>query len=407
MNACGSTVSLYEVISMSAFAPFSASPEKAASSPVSVTQAVKPRGVGSASVLRLLTFRHVLCCPAILRLLCVTLAPGATEAAVSIATASGAEMKPAPVTVGTIPALVMSSWPVGLDDFWQVLSLPHSSSDCGVTTNRPSGPMNAALGGCCATVVEPPATRYSAVKVNWSLPPSFWARSPTDATLFAACLTWPSTPQPSIVAAAATATNAKFRGVMPTNVRAPRCPYNELSGLRHRLVLRPMEVTIRRACPADVRDIQRLIELYADDRILLRKAPVALYEDVQEFWVAERTDDGAVVGCGALHVMWEDLAEVRTVAVDTACRGHKIGHRIVSELLAVARELGVARVFVLTFQTSFFASFGFRQIDGTPVSPAVYEELLRSYDEGVAEFLDLERVKPNTLGNTRMLLHLR
>jgi amino-acid N-acetyltransferase len=168
-----------------------------------------------------------------------------------------------------------------------------------------------------------------------------------------------------------------------------------------------VDVIIRRARARDVREIQRLIEAYADDRILLIKAPVALYEDVPEFWVAERTSDGAVVGCGAVHVMWEDLAEVRTVAVDPSCRGQKIGHRIVSELLAVARELGVARVFVLTFQTQFFGSFGFEPIDGTPVSPAVYEELLRSYDEGVAEFLDLERVKPNTLGNTRMLLHLR
>jgi len=168
-----------------------------------------------------------------------------------------------------------------------------------------------------------------------------------------------------------------------------------------------MDVTIRRARTRDVRGIQRLVEAYSDDRILLTKAPVALYEDVPEFWVAERTDDGRIVGCGALHVMWEDLAEVRTVAVDPVCRGHKIGHRIVSELLSAARELGVARVFVLTFETRFFGSFGFQSIDGTPVSHEVYEELLRSYDEGVAEFLDLERVKPNTLGNTRMLLHLR
>ncbi|MGC9666739.1 amino-acid N-acetyltransferase [Planosporangium sp. 12N6] len=168
-----------------------------------------------------------------------------------------------------------------------------------------------------------------------------------------------------------------------------------------------MDVIIRRARTRDVREILRLIETYADDRILLSKAPVALYEDVPEFLVAERTTDGAVVGCGAVHVLWEDLAELRTIAVDPSCRGQKIGHRIVSELLTVARELGVARVFVLTFQTRFFGSFGFQPLDGTPVSPAVYEELLRSYDEGVAEFLDLERVKPNTLGNTRMLLHLR
>jgi amino-acid N-acetyltransferase len=167
-----------------------------------------------------------------------------------------------------------------------------------------------------------------------------------------------------------------------------------------------MEVAVRRARPGDVRGIRRLIDTYAAERWLLSKATVALYEDVQEFWVAERTGDGLIAGCGALHVMWEDLAEVRTIAVDPDCRGQKIGHRIVSELLTVARELGIRRVFVLTFETRFFASFGFVPIDGTPVTHAVYEELLRSYDEGVAEFLDLERVKPNTLGNTRMLLHL-
>jgi amino-acid N-acetyltransferase len=167
-----------------------------------------------------------------------------------------------------------------------------------------------------------------------------------------------------------------------------------------------MDVQIRRARASDVRAIRSLIDTYTADRRLLSKATVTLYEHVQEFWVAVRVDDDTVVGCGALHVMWEDLAEIRTVAVHPDCRGLKIGHRIVSDLLDVARGLGVARVFVLTFETSFFGSFGFVEIDGAPVPHAVYEQLLRSYDEGVAEFLDLERVKPNTLGNTRMLLHL-
>jgi amino-acid N-acetyltransferase len=140
------------------------------------------------------------------------------------------------------------------------------------------------------------------------------------------------------------------------------------------------------------------------DRRLLSKATVTLYEDVSEFWVAER--DGAVVGCGALHVMWEDLAEIRTLAVDPRLRRQRVGARIVVELLTEARRLGVRRVFVLTFEREFFARFGFAEIDGAPVPPAVYEQLLRSYDEGVAEFLELDRVKPNILGNTRMLLHL-
>ncbi len=167
-----------------------------------------------------------------------------------------------------------------------------------------------------------------------------------------------------------------------------------------------MDVHIRRARTADVRAIRDLVDTYTVDRRLLSKATVTLYESVQEFWVAATSDGDRVVGCGALHVMWEDLAEIRTVAVAQEFRGLKIGHRLVSELIGVARELGVARVFCLTFETRFFASFGFAPIDGAPVPHGVYEQLLRSYDEGVAEFLDLERVKPNTLGNTRMLLHL-
>ena len=167
-----------------------------------------------------------------------------------------------------------------------------------------------------------------------------------------------------------------------------------------------MDAVVRRARTADVRAIRRLVDTYSPDRRLLSKATVTLYEDVQEFRVASRVSDGEVVGCGALHVMWEDLAEIRTVAVDPAHRGQKIGHRIVAELLDQAREVGVRRVFVLTFETRFFTSFGFVEIDGAPVPHAVFEQLLRSYDEGVAEFLGLERVKPNTLGNTRMLLHL-
>ncbi len=162
----------------------------------------------------------------------------------------------------------------------------------------------------------------------------------------------------------------------------------------------------RRARTADVPAIRRLVDSYSPKGALLDKATVTLYEDIQEFWVAQRHADGAVVGCGAVHVMWEDLAEVRTVAVEPAALGHGVGHRIVEALLAVARELGVRRVFVLTFEVGFFARHGFEPIDGTPVSPDVYEELLRSYDEGVAEFLGLERVKPNTLGNTRMLTYL-
>ena len=167
-----------------------------------------------------------------------------------------------------------------------------------------------------------------------------------------------------------------------------------------------MDYLIRRARTPDVRAIAGLVNINVESRRLLGKATVTLYEDVQEFWVAERAVGGEVVGCGALHVMWEDLAEIRTVAVRPGLQGNGIGHRLVTALLGSAKEVGVRRVFVLTFATGFFARHGFEEIDGAPVSHEVYDELLRSYDEGVAEFLDLDRVKPNTLGNHRMLLHL-
>ncbi|MEU7045257.1 amino-acid N-acetyltransferase [Streptomyces varsoviensis] len=214
-------------------------------------------------------------------------------------------------------------------------------------------------------------------------------------------------------------------------------------------------VTVRRARTSDVPALRRLIDSYVPDGILLDKAMVTLYEDIQEFWVAERVVEAAeattaieaaeartaieaetaevarvgevgealevteareatgaeeapaeVIGCGALHVMWEDLAEVRTLAVDKSVKGLGVGHLVLDKLLETARWLGVRRIFCLTFEVDFFAKHGFVEIGETPVDGDVYSELLRSYDEGVAEFLGLERVKPNTLGNSRMLLHL-
>lgn len=159
----------------------------------------------------------------------------------------------------------------------------------------------------------------------------------------------------------------------------------------------------RRARTGDVAGIKALVDRYAG-RVLLAKDMVTLYEDVQEFWVVEQ--DSLIVGCGALHVLWQDLAEVRTVAVDPELAGRGVGHALVHALLCTARELGVRRVFVLTFEREFFSRHGFAEIDGTPVATEVYEQMRRSYDAGVAEFLDLAYVRPNTLGNARMLLQL-
>lgn len=160
-------------------------------------------------------------------------------------------------------------------------------------------------------------------------------------------------------------------------------------------------IEIRPAKTRDVRAVRDLVDLYTPDRRLLKKNTVTLYEDVQEFYVAHIDD--RVIGCGALHVMWEDLGEVRTIAIAPEFQGQGIGGQLLHALTDRARDLGLSRLFCLTFETQFFTKHGFVPIDDTPVDATIYSELLLSGDEGVAEFLDLERVKPNTLGNTRML----
>ncbi len=169
------------------------------------------------------------------------------------------------------------------------------------------------------------------------------------------------------------------------------------------------DLVVRRARTSDIRSIRELVRPHAESRVLVSKDAVTYYEAVQQFRVAELVQPGAdaqLVGCGALHVMWEDLAEIRTLAVSPDAKGRGVGSRLLEALMADARELGVQRLFCLTFEVDFFTRHGFEVIEGQAVEPEVYAELVRSYDEGVAEFLDLERVKPNTLGNTRMLLTL-
>jgi amino-acid N-acetyltransferase len=160
--------------------------------------------------------------------------------------------------------------------------------------------------------------------------------------------------------------------------------------------------TVRPARTSDVPAIQVLMEPLVQERILLGKDRVVLYEAVQEFRVAEDPDSN-LIGCGALHVMWEDLGEVRTLAVAQPWLHRGVGHAILEELEADAVALGLSRLFCLTFETAFFGSHGFAPIGDAIVAPDVFAQLALSPDLGVAEFLDLSRVKPNTLGNTRML----
>ena len=163
-----------------------------------------------------------------------------------------------------------------------------------------------------------------------------------------------------------------------------------------------MSFSVRPARTSDVPFIQRLVEPLVNQRILLGKDLVVLYEAVQEFRIAVDEND-TPIGCGALHVMWEDLAEVRTLAVSPEWLGQGVGYALLERIEADALTLGLRRLFCLTFEVEFFTRNGFSAISDEIVQPDVFQQLSLSPDEGVAEFLDLSRVKQNTLGNTRML----
>lgn len=166
-------------------------------------------------------------------------------------------------------------------------------------------------------------------------------------------------------------------------------------------------VRVRPARSSDVARIVELMEPLVQQRILLGKDLVELYAAVPQFLVAVDANND-VVGYGAIHVMWEHLGEVRTLGVSTEYRGAGVGSLLMTAIEDRAREYGLSQLFCLTFEVEFFGRHGFEPVgeDEQLVADDVYAELLRSSDEGVAEFLDLARVKPNTLGNTRMIKRL-
>jgi len=117
---------------------------------------------------------------------------------------------------------------------------------------------------------------------------------------------------------------------------------------------------IRKARLADVSSIQALIRHWADKDILLPRSLSDIYDNLRDFHVYERA--GRVVGCGALHITWLDLAEIRSLAVAEDHLHSGVGAALVEACLAEARAFELPRVFVLTYLPDFFARFGFRQV---------------------------------------------
>jgi amino-acid N-acetyltransferase len=130
----------------------------------------------------------------------------------------------------------------------------------------------------------------------------------------------------------------------------------------------------RRANFRDVESIHKIINAYAEQGLMLARSRNSIYESLRDFILAE--EDGIVVGVGALHLVWDELAEIRALAVapDVTLKG--IGITIVNQLMEDARELGVKTLFALTYQPGFFAKAGFHEVPKETLSQKVWKDCI-------------------------------
>ena len=134
-------------------------------------------------------------------------------------------------------------------------------------------------------------------------------------------------------------------------------------------------IKIRRARIIDVRPMHKLLGVFAEKRELLPRAISELYENLQQFHVAE--DRGRLVGCCSLAVQWDNLAEVKALAVDPDHQGRGIGRKLVDACLRDARLLGVTKVFALTMKDGFFTKIGFDRVVKNALPHKVWTECVR------------------------------
>lgn len=131
---------------------------------------------------------------------------------------------------------------------------------------------------------------------------------------------------------------------------------------------------IRHARIQDAKAIHQLLLYYARDGQLLGRSLADIYDAIRDFYVYE--DDGRIVGTGALAICWEDLAEVRSLAVADGQQGKGVGRQIVEACLVEARELGLKRVFALTYQPGFFEKLGFAEIEKSELPQKIWGDCI-------------------------------
>jgi amino-acid N-acetyltransferase len=132
---------------------------------------------------------------------------------------------------------------------------------------------------------------------------------------------------------------------------------------------------VEKAKIPDIPHIHRLINDYARKGEMLARPLSELYEDIRDYFVIREGEQ--VVACGALHVSWSDIAEVRSVAVDEASKGKGLGASLVDACLKEAAELGIKTVFCFTYQPDFFKRHKFVDIDKMELPRKVWTDCFR------------------------------
>lgn len=148
-------------------------------------------------------------------------------------------------------------------------------------------------------------------------------------------------------------------------------------------------VKIRHAHMGDVMTLQYLINQYAKDDIMLPKSLNQLYENLRDYVVLEK--DQKVIGCGALHFMWEDLAEIRSLAIDPSSAKQGYGSLIVEYLVLQAKEYQVKKVFCLTLVPQFFTRLGFTEVPHSELPQKVYKDCINCVKLGKCDEIALIR----------------
>jgi len=129
---------------------------------------------------------------------------------------------------------------------------------------------------------------------------------------------------------------------------------------------------IRKAKISDIKQIQGLINSYARQGLMIARSLNELYDNIRDFWVCE--SGGRVLGCSAAHVSWENLVEIRSVAVDQSVQGKRIGTKLLKACMAEAKQLGAKKVFTLTYIPEFFRRFGFRKVEHASLPHKIWAE---------------------------------